>query len=82
MRKIFYIGMLMFVLVASACQKENIGPNSDNNREIPTWNSQGGCNRNPEGKITVDPGNGGGDGIVDPNGEEEGSDKPGRHTEN
>lgn len=82
MRKIFYIGVLMFVLVASACQKQNIEPNSDNNREIPTWNSQGNCNRSSEGKITIDPGNNGGDGIVDPNGEEEGSDKPARQTEN
>jgi len=82
MRKIVYIGMLMFVLIASACQKQNIEPNADNNRDVPTWESHGNCNRSSEGKITITPGDNGGDGIVDPNGEEEGSDKPGRQTQN
>lgn len=82
MKRLVYTSLLMFGLLAVACQKEDIRPNSDELSNYPTFNcgdrSQDGNGRG------VDGGSGGtdGGGIVDPNGEQEGSDKPGQHNQN
>lgn len=82
MKRLVYTGSLMLLLLASACQKEVVQPNSDTPGDAPVWQSDRG--RNDErggsnGRFSFTPGGDhDDDGIVDPNGEEEGSDKPGQ----
>lgn len=71
MKKVIYIGIIFFGLVASSCQKQEIVPNTVGDGDIPQWNRSG-----DNGRVIVTDGDGGGSGIVDPNGEDDGSDRP------
>lgn len=77
MKKIIYIFIIGFGLVAVSCQKQDITPVNDN-MEIPTWddaNSRTGEEGMSEG-TGEDPGEGsGGVDITDPNKPTEGSGK-------
>ncbi len=84
MKRLFYTGLLMMGLLVTACQKEDIQPNSDDMRNIPGFHDGHNCgDRSGRGGKVDDPtgGTGGtdGGGIVDPNGEEEGTPRPGQH---
>ena len=69
MKKVIYIGVVFFGLLASSCQKQEIVPNVESNGDVPQWNRSldNGNGIVPEGE---------GSGIVDPNGEDDGSDRP------
>lgn len=86
MKRLVYTGLLMLGLLAVACQKEDIQPNTDDLRNFPSFNDHNCGNRaqDPNGRNFDPDGDGGDDGggIVDPNGEQEGSDKPGQHNQN
>ena len=84
MKRLVYTGLLMFGLLAAACQKEDIQPNLDDSRDFSELTCGSNCG-NRSGNIddpSTDGGGNDGNGIVDPNGEEEGSDKPGTHNQN
>lgn len=79
MKRVIYIGITIVALVFTSCQKEIIEPNSSSNvfdGSTMTDSRYGDNILNSNGDVIE-----GGD-IVDPNGEEDGSDKPTKQTGN
>ncbi len=72
MKKVLYIGLFIIGLVFTACQKQDIAPVTNESQEVPEWDFNTKTRTNEDGEngkpTTVDPG---GDGIVDPEKEEE-----------
>lgn len=79
MKRVIYIRIALVALVFTSCQKEIIEPNSSSNvfdGSTMTDSRYGDNILNSNGDVIE-----GGD-IVDPNGEEDGSDKPTKQTGN
>ena len=75
MKRVIYIGIAAVALVFTSCQKEIIEPNSSSNIfDVSTMSSDARYGDDEELTPNGDDTDGGG--IVDPNGEEDGSDKP------
>jgi len=79
MKRIVYIGFVIIGLTFVSCQKEDVRPNSDRSLDAPAWDCGGERSSedglrdgDDDGRPNVDPG---GDGIVDPNSEEETDEK-------